>query len=437
MASDSSRKNHRGRLDYSADDGLKLSLLGAFDKEPDERHLIPRPVVHGNAHGMNKVTLLRCMGAGSYGGMRGHVHKELYDAPLALLGELFPNEESAQFTDYYADMRYLNEWADLRAITHDFEEDSDKVGIDKSVMPVRLVDCERFTLDVYASVSRTFGFYSTELTQTSRLSFKFKKSTPLAEFWPVLRDTQNLLTLLVGEPVYPEHHYAALPGDKHGTVTIVRHLASSEPTKRLHPHEVVLPLKKMGDNAADRIRQWFEKAEALRPIHNLALGTIYHESLYAEARFLSIVQALESYHRRMKDGKELSPEDHDKRLQAVLDTAPSNYKGWLKGRLRHSNEFGLERRLQTLFSQFPKYSELANRTTPDFVSRVVKTRHYLTHFDETNREGSFTPNQVYFPSEKLRILFWMCMLTEIGYSNVEAERIVMGNNYFHMILQYN
>ena len=90
-----------------------------------------------------------------------------------------------------------------------------------------IAECNDFAIQAYASVNTKWDFYETELTQTSRLSFVFKKDTTLSQFWLVLRDTQNLLTLLVGEPVYPIHQVGALPGTAYKSVSIVRHSASS------------------------------------------------------------------------------------------------------------------------------------------------------------------------------------------------------------------
>ena len=140
---------------------------------------------------------------------------------------------------------------------------------------------------------------------------------------------------------------------------------------------------------------------------------------------------------KMKGGNDLPVTEHQARVDSILNSAPQQHRRWLKRRLKNSNEPHLEKRLQMLGDQFPTYTGLLNQRTVNFFTRVATTRNYLTHFDEKNRDDSFPPNELYFPSEKLRILFWMCMLMEMGYTNMEAENIALGHGNFSAILRHN
>lgn len=55
--------------------------------------------------------------------------------------------------------------------------------------------------------------------------------------------------------------------------------------------------------------------------------------MYLEQRFLSLVQAVESYHRRTRINNEIDPEDHKKRVNAVIESVDDQYKKWIEGRL--------------------------------------------------------------------------------------------------------
>jgi ApeA N-terminal domain 1 len=75
---------------------------------------------------------------------------------------------------------------------------------------------------------------------------------------------------------------------------------------------------------------------------------LYLDRLYLEQRFLNIAQAVESYHRRRSDKKDLSEEDHEKRLEKILAGTPQEYKKWLSDKLKYSNELSLRQRLKDL-----------------------------------------------------------------------------------------
>jgi len=425
-----------GRLEYSEQSGPKLVLLGTLESQ--SKHgldLHEYQIILGRTHEVSEITLMGCKGTGSHGTLGGETAKETYRPTVMFLGKHFTTQNEIQFKEIYADITHLNTWADFRAITHQYEDNTDIIRATR--LPSRnLTDCEGYSLRVFASLENSLDDYSSKVVQSTSLVCSFKNPTPLIEYWPVLRDFQNLLSILVDQPCFPSEIYGIPPNDVR-RVTIIRRMAFHKPSKALHPLELLLPLDKMGDRATELIRNWLQKASILRPIHNLALGTIYNESIYAENRFLSITQALESYHRRIKGGNDRPLAEHQARLTTILNAAPAEHKDWLNLKLSHSNEPHLKKRLESLCAQFPNYSRMINERTPDFLTRVVKTRHYLTHFDENNKKGSFASSELYFPSEKLRILFWICMLTEIGYSNTEAETIALNHYEFARILKFN
>ena len=431
-------KSVAGRLEYSEDSGAKLSLLGCLNNNDDDRRGTQYPAILGRTYGTPQVTLFRCRGSRGYSSSpSGRIDKESCRASLVLLGHHYNDEKEVLFSEISSQFTYLNLWGDIRIIESAPGDDLQEIVKIRKPVQRELVKTETYTLSLWAYANQRPDFYSASATQTTRLVFSFNKPTPLEDYWPLMRDAQNLLTLLIGEPTAPSDFHGSTQSEPPVSVTIKQRFSFQGPPKNLHPLELLLPLNKMGDRAQELIRAWFQKAEPLRPIYNLALAPVYNDALYAEQRFLAIVQGLESYHRKMKGGDVIPKAEHDARVDAILSAAPEQYKAWLKRRMRNSNEPHLEKRLQLLGDQFPGYVHLLNQRTPNFFGRVATTRNYLTHFDEKNREGSFSPNELYFPSEKLRILFWMCMLAEMGYTAAEAENIAMGYGNFSAILRFN
>ena len=68
--------------------------------------------------------------------------------------------------------------------------------------------------------------------------------------------------------------------------------------------------------------------------------------MYMEHRFLSIVQALEGYHRRRFPGQDLTTEQHRARLDAIIGAAPAEHRKWLSEKLAYSNEVSQRKRLR-------------------------------------------------------------------------------------------
>jgi ApeA N-terminal domain 1 len=110
-------------------------------------------------------------------------------------------------------------------------------------------------------------------------------------------------------------------------------------------------------------------------------------------------------------------------LDAVLGSAPADYRKWLEQKLEYSNELSLRRRLKELLTPFPAlYKELGGAS---FVNRILDTRNYLTHYDEKSRMNAAQGERLHWLSEKLRIVVEMCLLTELGISASAMSDILL------------
>jgi hypothetical protein len=73
--------------------------------------------------------------------------------------------------------------------------------------------------------------------------------------------------------------------------------------------------------------------------------------MYVDHKFLSLMQALETYHRRILGGNELSENHHNKRILEILTAVPDQYRQWLEEKLKYSNELSLRKRMKELLGR--------------------------------------------------------------------------------------
>jgi hypothetical protein len=97
---------------------------------------------------------------------------------------------------------------------------------------------------------------------------------------------------------------------------------------------------------------------------------LYNPSKYLDLNFLTLVQAVEAYHRRANDETDKPPGEHAARMKAILDATPAEHRDWLEEKLRYSNELSLRRRLKLLFAQF---SYLLDDLIPDRKATINAT----------------------------------------------------------------
>lgn len=72
--------------------------------------------------------------------------------------------------------------------------------------------------------------------------------------------------------------------------------------KTLPPFDMLFTFKDISGRFESFLRNWFEKLDSLEPIYDLYFGTLYNPRMYPEHRFLSLIQAIESFHQRRYGG---------------------------------------------------------------------------------------------------------------------------------------
>lgn len=133
----------------------------------------------------------------------------------------------------------------------------------------------------------------------------------------------------------------------------------------------------------DRLVRWFALHRYYHTVLSLFFGTLYHSSMYLEARFLSLVQAVEGYHRQRADMTQcLLPDDEFREMKReLLATAPAVGRKTLKRALVHANEVSLEQRLRELMAvigpTIPGVMPEEERRT--FPTDCARTRNKLAH----------------------------------------------------------
>lgn len=76
---------------------------------------------------------------------------------------------------------------------------------------------------------------------------------------------------------------------------------------------------------------------------------------YIDGIFLSLVQGLETYHRRISSEQLMNSDDFNKLVEIILKNCPEENKEWLYGRLRYGNEINLAKRIKSIIEPFKNF----------------------------------------------------------------------------------
>jgi hypothetical protein len=159
------------------------------------------------------------------------------------------------------------------------------------------------------------------------------------------------------------------------------------------------------------------------------MSTIYHPDQLLRARFLTLVQAIEAYHRVSMPGKYMDEETYDTDLrkllwQAIPATIHPDFRKALKNKLRYLHEFSLRKRIETLTHKYTAITGDLLGSATDFASTVSELRNRLTHPEPSNAGAKLDYRVLWYLSEKIALLLEICFLDELGFTEDRIKEMV-------------
>ena len=263
---------------------------------------------------------------------------------------------------------------------------------------------------------------------------------PFEWFLERLVDLQNLLTLLIGEPTFPKRTVlygdeVSEPGFKYREdIRLFFHPKHGKVGERLHYVKMLVPFPYVGGQFGKILDSWFLKAELLKSVCDLFFGVIYNDYLFLQFRFLGLIQALETYCRRVQGGKYLPDTDYEKiaaALRAALPpTTPSDLRNSLvQGKIKYGNEYSLRKRLRELLCSLEDETiKLITDSPGKFCEDVTATRNYLTHYTSELQVQAFKGGELYSACLRLRVLLTIILFKELGLEEKDIRTLLVNSH---------
>ena len=177
------------------------------------------------------------------------------------------------------------------------------------------------------------------------------------------------------------------------------------------------------DDIGARFGHWLEGYEMYKPTLDLYFTARFDFAMYLAVRFTNLVQALEAMHRVMSEDTVMPVEEFTAIQDSLLLKCPPEWRGWLKTRLQYDNELSLRQRLKRLVEPFQEWFG-NNKCREAFVGKVVNTRNYLTHYDQSLANRASDGQELYDLCERLDALIQLNFLKAIGFSEDAIQSIV-------------
>ncbi|MDY7004678.1 MAG: hypothetical protein SWX82_12145 [Cyanobacteriota bacterium] len=450
-----------GILKFTKSEGIKLQLIGSFlnfytaGKIPTNI-----PIILGVVH-KKIITLCNSINSNSRRSDPGFASQE-YISQLALIGRHFTNPNELLFNKATVQYSYLSDWADLPLI----KREPDLIDLDwNKERELRFTytvpeDIEAKT--TYGKFSVIYGcseagkresidlkqFISLMIQPNEELSFKdfcSKFIHPLNNFITFATDRANSITKL---ELYS--YYGDLDLDIVNTGYTIDQIPIQAFYKNYYPDrkeqnqflfkyemlfEMLFSLSDIKSDFSLIMQRWFDSVEKLDSVVNLFFSIKYKPDIYLENKFLNLVQALESYHRRQIKNHILPEDEHKERIERILDSVTSEYKEWLKDKLNYSNEPTLKERLIELLELIPEITNQLIKDKEGFATKVKNARNYFTHYNKSLKKKVPQPEELSWFIELLSFILQACILKELGCTSERCHQLLNRNKRYKNALE--
>jgi hypothetical protein len=425
-----------GILRFDPEEGATLSLFGSL-RAPEGEDGIP---ILGLAMDNTPITLTNLIWPPSIpvipsGTIR--FDSSSINAGMVIVGEHFQHEEEVGFERLIVEYLHLDAWAGVSGFEIAFIDDPDTQPI-----TVRHELPEPIAADVGGEykVNLFFGsgfeasprpFTRATITQVAELVISFSEKKPLRDLTDIAYRLQHLISLGTRRSAFPVAMWGAAGpvGEARRVGIYYRTLRRTGTVKdRPERHEMLFSLEDLPGGFGPAVEKWLARAEVLDPVNQLYLGTVYNPQMFLEQRFLNLVHALEAHHRRTTSTLNLPEDEHENRMESILGAVPEEHKKWLEGELKYSNELKLRKRIKHIFDGHPRTLDSVVGSGKDkkrFVNKVIDTRNYLTHFDESLKDRAARGAELHRLNDKLTHLLEMCLMAEIGFEDDEIKKAVI------------
>lgn len=425
-----------GTLTFTPTDGPVLELLGSLSDKNDRNFgaSFEPQFVNGMSTDGKPITLYGCAETRRSYNTGSGFHTTRLIASVLLMGHHFIDESELSFRRFAVEYDQFSNWAWVSGFKLTMEQNPETKRISRHEVSYEFPDRNEVVVnDMRVRLSPTFHQNAGSISKYTLEQKMFWEVRPPStktfdEFTEIFYHLRNFLTLGVGRPVYPVRIRATLSIETPEGTTLERaHQVEVyyttrdevQPERLVHPAHMLFTLPNIRPHYEQALTHWFAKAGDLRPVYDLYFSTLYNPRLYVEGRFLSLAQALETYHRRMAGGTYVDDAKYTEisaALARVLDgfELNSSTADAFRGKLRFLNEVSLRSRIKSIVESLGAIAEPFIQNPGKFATRVVDTRNYLTHYNPSLKTNAAEGEELFFLSELLRFLVEACLLLELG-----------------------
>ncbi len=393
----------------------------------------------------NPVTLQKCAAIDDpfylWRIVEGGVSVSRFRVGAAFIGASFPGEESICFSRVECSFESLTEWFSISGFRPEINSDSEPAD-----WSLHYAQPDNISVTLPCGIQLSFLFHpsfalpdyktsqlSSGISQQIHVSLVSENQLPFVAFFNVLHRIQTYLCLVMNKVTSQEwiRGYSKEKLDKwHREIPTDVFYQSQLREQQNDAHVSMLyNYRDISEDFESTILKWFEHFETIQPAFELYLSSKIGAHKYLTGIFLSLIQSLETLHRRTSNETVMEPDDFNQLRATIIEAAPLQRRAFVESKLEHANELSLSTRLKRLIRPFRELFGTSSEIKL-LLRNIVVVRNYLTHYDDAqeSRAKRIIDRDLYNICLKMDVLLQLQFLQFTGMDVDQITSIAIKNH---------
>ena len=371
----------------------------------------------------------------------GLIASDIIGVNRVFTGFRYEKGVSPRFNEFTFSVEGIDEWVGISGIEVDAQ-------FEKSALTISYNRPEDISLDLKDGMQLVITFAWTppgfpnaqraEVTQKTYFKLVSQGARELEEFTSVAQKITAFLCFVMNEIVcldemtaFSDNLRETFPDGRTALIPVEIYCpswpyAKNEPA--IDEWDMLFKYEDRQNRVESIINRWIGNYEQITPALDLYFLTKAGTLPTMNLQFLTLVQALEAFHRRTSDEKHMDADECKEICKKMIGECPEEHKDWFSPKLLRSNELTLKNRFERMTEPFGNF--MCGERRPQLIKSIKDTRNYLTHYDSDLESKAAKGEGLKFLCRKMNALFRLQFLKLIGFDEQEIDDIVDKSFYF-------
>ncbi len=411
---------YNGTLQFSPESGTTLEIFGTFNSGLLNRET--KTIILGETN-KGDITLVDNYYKTTRHSFESDVTIGIYKPNFIIVGHHFESFESIQFQKITFKTFNLFEWFDISGLNHSIKKTTFSVEYSKPPqLSFEYFDGCKGVIDFHYSASLEGIANKTEIEEACSVTFEYAEKRKFKDILMDVYTFNGFVTFVTFEQSYPlSISFSDIEYIKEGKPKTIK-CSYDNPTygtqyKPRRKGEHLIDYSDIKDDFSSLIKNWYKRNQEIKPVFSLMLYSFKDKLKFSEDKFMDIVRAVETFHRRTTNCTKMPKEEFESMVQRIYSKVDPKDKQWLvkQNAFTYQNEFSLKNRLLDLFARYPSsYLEDKTPNIKRFCVQVVDSRNYYTHYNADKESNALKGKELFELNQNLKALLITCICKDIG-----------------------